>query len=340
MEKVVGFDALYESANKCKKGVLWKDSVAHYMLNILEETAKLEEQLKNGTYKSRPLRPFSVTSIGKKRIVMGVAFRDRVFQRSLNDNAIYPQITKSFIYDNAACQKDKGVNFASKRLDCFLQKFYRKYGLNGYVLQCDVSGYYPNMRHDVVEAVFKRHLETQIYELAVRALHQQYEGEVGYYAGSQMIQIAGIAILNDLDHYIKERLGIKYYIRYMDDFILIHNDRKHLERCRQAIEEKLNGIGFELHPKKTRIYPITGGIKFLGFEHKLTSSGKVIKLIITKNVKMERLKLCRLVNKCKKGEIPRCKVDECYRSWKAHASKGNCHNLIKRMDTYYKSLWL
>lgn len=340
MEKVVGFDALYKSAEKCKRGVLWKDSVAHYMLDIIEETAKLEEQLKNGTYKSRPLKPFSVTNIGKKRIVMGVAFRDRVFQRSLNDNAIYPQITKSFIYDNAACQKNRGVDFAINRLDCFLQKFYRRYGMDGYVLQCDILGYYPNMRHDVVEATFKKHLEPQIYDLAVKALHQQYDGEVGYYAGSQMIQIAGIAILNDLDHYIKERLGVKYYIRYMDDFILIHNDHKHLEYCQQVIAEKLSEIGFELHPKKTRIYPVTNGIKFLGFEHHLKESGKVVRLVIPKNVKMERLKLRRLVNKCKKGKISQAKVDECYKSWKAHASKGNSHNLLKRMDAYYKGLWL
>lgn len=221
-----------------------------------------------------------------------------------------------------------------------MQRFYRKYGTNGYVLQCDISGYYPNMRHDAVEAVFKRYLTPEIYEVAVQILHKQYQGEVGYYAGSQMIQIAGIAILNDLDHYIKERLGIKYYIRYMDDFILIHNDRKHLEYCQQIIAEKLAEIGFELHPKKTKIYPVANGIKFLGFEHKLTDTGKVARLIISKNVKMERLKLRRLVNKCKKGEIPRHKVDECYKSWKAHASKGNCHNLIRRMDAYYKSLWL
>ena len=153
MEKVVGFDALYESAQKCKKGVLWKDSVAHYILNIFTETLRLEEQLKGGTYHPRALKPFSVTSIGKKRTVMGVAFRDRVFQRSLNDNAIYPQITKSFIYDNAACQKNKGTDFARGRLICFLQKFYRKHKTEGYVLQCDISGYYPNMRHDTVEAI-------------------------------------------------------------------------------------------------------------------------------------------------------------------------------------------
>ena len=116
MEEIIGFDALYESALKCKNGVMWKASVSHYMLNIVEETVRLEDQLKSGKYHSRPLRPFTVQSNGKMRTVMGVAFRDRVYQRSLNDNAIYPQITRNFIYDNGACQKNKGTIFSRERL--------------------------------------------------------------------------------------------------------------------------------------------------------------------------------------------------------------------------------
>lgn len=339
MENVVGFEALYESAMKCKKGVLWKDSVAHYILNIIEETIKLEDQLKNGEYRPRPQKPFTVQSCGKIRTVMGVSFRDRVYQRSLNDNAIYPAMTRSFIYDNGACQKNKGTNFSRERLVCFLQKFYRKHGLNGYVLQCDISGYYPNMRHDVVEKAFEKRLSPEIYERACEVMRGQYSGDVGFLPGSQMIQIAGISVLDGMDHFIKERLRIKYYTRYMDDFILIHEDKDYLEKCLEEIRDFLRPMGFELHPKKTRIYPISDGIKFLGFIYRLTRTGKVVRTVLPKNVKNYRIKLRRLVNLAKKGRLTREKVDECYKSWKAHASKGNSHNLLRRMDAYYRSLW-
>lgn len=339
MEEIIGFDALYESALKCKNGVMWKASVSHYMLNIVEETVRLEDQLKSGKYHSRPLRPFTVQSNGKMRTVMGVAFRDRVYQRSLNDNAIYPQITKNFIYDNGACQKNKGTIFSRERLVCFLQRFYRKHGTNGYVLQCDIKGYYPNMRHDVVEANFKGSLTPEVFERALQVLHEQYPGEVGFLPGSQMIQIAGISVLNGLDHYIKERLRIKHYIRYMDDFILIHEDYDYLVKCQQIINDQLELIGFELHPKKTKIYPITDGIKFLGFQFRLTETGKVVRSVLPKNVKLYRRKLRRLVNLAKKGKTTKAKVDECYRSWCAHARQGNSAKLLRRMDAYYKSLW-
>ena len=101
----------------------------------------------------------------------------------------------------------------------------------------------------------------------------------------------------------------------------------------------LNSIGFELNPKKTIIYPLKNGIEFLGFNFKLTSTGKVLMLIKSSNVKRERRKLRRLVAKSKRGGIPQDKVDESYAAWRNHASKGNSYQLLKRMDEYYKELW-
>lgn len=86
-ENIIGFDALYNSMEKCRKGVIWKDSVAHYYLNGIEETLKLEEQLKTGTYKERKPVQFTIMA-PKKREIVSIAFRDRVYQRSLNDSGV------------------------------------------------------------------------------------------------------------------------------------------------------------------------------------------------------------------------------------------------------------
>ena len=340
VEKIIGFDALYNSMLKCQRGVMWKSSVAHFVLNGVAEIIRLEEELKSGTYRPRATKPFYVY-LPKKREVLGMAFRDRVFQRSLTDNVVYPELSKRFVRDNAACQTGKGTDFARNRLHCFLQRFYRKHKLNGYVLQCDIAGYYPNMRHSALENEFKAHLSPEVYDLVLKTFNCKFEGDRGYFPGSQIMQIAGAALLNDMDHYIKERLRIKYYIRYMDDFILIHYDPEYLKMCQARIVELLAKIGFELHPKKTKIYSISQPIKFLGFYHRLTHTGKVISLVDPKNVKRERKKLYRMVQKAKRGEggLSRKKIDECYQSWKAHASYGNSYKLLQRMDNYYEGLW-
>lgn len=337
-EDVISFDALYESMMKCKKGVLWKDSVAAYYHRGVERTGRLCNELHDGTYKASPPKHFTIQS-PKPRAIASVAFRDRVYQRSLNDNVVYPVMTRSFIYDNWACQQWKGTDGARERLKGFLHGFYRKHGLEGYVAQFDIHGYYPNMRHDAAEENFRRKLPDWAYQRVVRIMREQYPGEIGYNPGSQLIQIAGISLLNDLDHMIKERMRIRYYIRYMDDLILIHHDRETLEQCQREVIEEITKIGFEVNPKKTRIYPLRNGIMFLGFEYRLTDTGKVVMTADPAKVKTGRKKYRRLVAKARRGEITKADVDASWATWINHLSKGNSYKLIGRLNAYYKSLW-
>lgn len=81
------------------------------------------------------------------------------------------------------------------------------------------------------------------------------------------------------------------------------------------------------------------GFLWLGFEYRITDTGKVIMTLNSANIKHERKKLRKLVKLAKEGRITKAKVDECYKSWKANASKGNSYKLIQRMDDYYANLW-
>lgn len=337
MEDIIGFEALWDSMMKCKRGVMWKDSVAGFCLDSMRQVSNLCDQLHDGTYKERSHKYFTI-KYPKERAIMSISFRDRVYQRSLNDIGIYPAMSRSFIYDNAACQKGKGADFARNRFKCHLQRYYRKHGVDGYVLKMDVRGYYPNMRHDVAKEMFKRRLNPEVYKRAETIL-DSFPGDVGFNPGSQIIQIAGISVLDGIDHYIKERLRIKHYLRYMDDMLIIGANRAELEKVWKDVGMKLKEIGFELHPTKTKIVPIRDGIMFLGFEYRLTATGKVIMRIDQSRVKAIRRKLYRMVKKAKIGLLTKDKVDESYQSWRSHAAKGNSWKLLQRMDAYYNGLW-
>jgi len=290
---VVGLDALYESMEKCQRSVLWKDSTAHFVLNDLSQINRLHTELTNGVYAPRKGRRFFIAR-PKKREALSISFRDRVYQRSLNDNLLYPEITKHLIYDNCACQKGKGTDFCRDRLKCHLQRFYRKHGVNGYILQCDVKGYYPNLKHEVAEAVFYQYLSRPYADEVAKILRSQYSEETGFLPGSQLLQLVGIAVLNGLDHFIKEKLKIKHYIRYMDDFILVHEDKEYLAKCREKIEQELGKIGLSLHPTKTRLFPVSRRFKYVGFLFQLTHTGKVLMFVDPKIVKETRRRLKRL----------------------------------------------
>lgn len=336
-EKIIGEDALFESMNKCAKGVKWKGTVAYYRHHWPDEIETLGRQLHDGTYRERRAKFFTITE-PKVRDIMSIHFRDRIYQRSLNDVAIYPQVVRHFIHDNYACQKGKGTKPARDRLAEFLRKYYRKHGTEGYVLKADIKGYYPNMSHDFAESMMRRYLDDETFEMAQKVL-AGLPGDIGYNPGSQIVQIVGITALDKVDHYIKERLRIKYYIRYMDDLILLHHDREYLEECRCRIEEKLRSQEMELNQKKTMITDIKKPILFLGFQYRLTDTGKVVILADPKKIKHERKKIKRMVTLVEKGNMTRQEVDLHFKAYKACIRYGNSHNLIHRLNEWYRGLW-
>ena len=178
-----------------------------------------------------------------------------------------------------------------------------------------------------------------ICDRANKVLDEQYAGDIGFNPGSQMIQIAGISVLDPIDHFIKETLRVKLYIRYMDDFILIHNDSEFLEDCKNKIRKELSDMGFTFNEKKTKVFPMKKGILFLGFKYTITKTGKILMQLNPENVKRERKKLYRLVALVQSGDLTKAKVDDCYSAWRNHASNGNSYHLLESMDKYYNNLW-
>lgn len=335
-ESAIGFDALWASMEKCKGGVTWKGSVASFALNGAENVARLARELESGAYVPRGVTTFEVTS-PKRRTIVSTPFRDRVYQRSLNDNVLYPCVTRSLIYDNAACQTGKGTDFARNRFKCHLQRHYRRHGLAGGVLCVDIRHYYQSLPHGVGEAVFDRCPEWAS-ERAVAVLRSQYEGDRGYNPGSQMVQIVGVAALDGLDHFIKERLRVKGYVRYMDDLRLVHEDKAYLEECRAAIESELAEMGLSAHPKKTRIVDIRRKIGFLGFDFRLTGTGKALMTLRPESVKRTRRKLRRLMRLESQGLRPEGTAEAAYQAWRAHAAKGDSRRLLERQDKWFDDL--
>jgi RNA-directed DNA polymerase len=341
-EKVCAFKSLYKAMYKCKKNVMWKDSVAGYVKNGLVNIYKLRRQLLENNYKIDKYSVFTIYE-PKKREIVSTRMKDRVFQRSLSDNYLYDAITKSFIYDNHACQVGKGTGKARDRLACHMQKYFRKNGLDGYVLKCDISNYFGSTSHKVAKDTVRARIDNDWInyhtDKIIESFNQGENPDVGMGLGSQITQLTQLAVLDKMDHMIKERLNIKQYIRYMDDFILIHPDKEYLKYCLEEINNHVNSLNLKLSAKKTQIFPLKQGVKFLGFTFHLAGTGKVIRKLTKENVIHEKKKLKKLKKLADSGVMTKEHVDECYMSWKAHAKQGNTNNLILSMDKFYKNLW-
>ncbi len=341
-EKICKFRNLYKAMHKCKKNVMWKDSVAGYVKNGLVNTYKLRKQLLDGTYKIDKYSVFTIYE-PKKRQIVSTRMKDRVFQRSMADNYLYDEITKSFIYDNHACQEDKGTSRARSRLVRHMQQYFKTFGLDGWVLQCDLTNFFGSTHHDIAkDAVHTRVENNWVTNHSYKIIDSFNQGEdpnVGMGLGSQITQLVELAVLDRLDHIIKEDLHIKYYIRYNDDFILIHHDKEYLKYCLKVIKNHINSLGLKLSPKKTQLYQLKQKIKFLGFVFHLTETSKVVKKLTKENITHEKRKLKRMKKLVDEGTLTKEHVDECFESWKAHAKQGNTHNAILSMNRFYENLW-
>lgn len=335
-DKAISFKELYKGLSKSANGVTWKDSVAGYTMDGLRNTMKLRRSILNNSYEISSYQKFKIHE-PKEREIVATRIRDRQFQRSLCDNVLTPQITRTFTYDNGACLKHKGVDFAMNRLDAHLHRYYRKHGCDGWVLRCDIYHYFPETRHDVAKAAMRKRLDDDRAYNEVERIVDSFEGDKGIALGSQVSQIMQLAVLDDLDHFIKERMKIKHYIRYMDDFVLIHNDRSVLEECLRYIRSHLENIGLRLNDK-THIHPLRSGIQFLQWKFILTDSGKVIRRVGRRSITKERRRLKKLASKIKNGDMPPEKLSESFYSWRGHIRRGNTWRVEQKMTALYNQL--
>ena len=326
-QEMCAFDVLYAAYLEARKGKRKKVSTAQYEANALACTEKLSRILASKTYIPGKFETFYVYE-PKKRLVQAPAFVDKVVLHAVTDNILYEAVTKSFIRDNYASQKGKGTHDGLMQLKQFMVDYYRQYGTaEGWVLKCDVHHFFASIDHDKLKVKLKalldrRGVDPQIYEL----LCIYIDTTAGLPLGYQTSQLLALLFLDEFDHIVKEKYGVKKYGRYMDDFLAIHPSKEFLKNLLADFRVFMGSYGLELN-EKTGIFPLRNGIDFLGFHSYLTETGGVVQKLrkdgidrIKKNIKIWRVEYPA-------GNITKEKILEKFGSWDAHAAHGDTHAL-------------
>lgn len=158
--------------------------------------------------------------------------------------------------------------------------------------------------------------------------------------GSQISQTLALASANELDHYIKEKLRIKGYGRYMDDGYIIHESKEYLQNVLNEIRKICDKLGIKLNIKKTQIVKLTHGFTWLKARFFILETGKIIKKIYKKSVTRMRKKLKKFVKHVDDGRMTYEDVYCAYQSWRAYASHFNAYFTVKSMGELYDSLFI
>ncbi|MDH4155318.1 MAG: reverse transcriptase/maturase family protein [Nitrospira sp.] len=274
-ETVTGFENLLQAYRKAQRGKRSKPGVAEFGLNLERELLMLQSALREGTYQPGEYRLFTIYE-RKPRVIAAAPFRDRVVHHAVMQ-MIEPPLDRTFISDNYACRKDKGVHAAVDRYQAWAQTY-------RYVLKMDIQQYFPSIDHDLLKEKLRRRIkDARVLALLDRIIESspQSTAEPQYFPGDDLLtpldRRVGIPIgnltsqffanlyLDDFDHYNKQVLRIRPYVRYVDDMVVLDHDKTRLAEIRAAVRERLAVDRLWLHPRKAHISPVADGLNLLGY---------------------------------------------------------------------------
>lgn len=331
-EEVFSYEHLLNSANLCKRGVYWKASVQNFMYEKEYNVNTIHNELMNGKFKVKHRYEFDIFERGKKRHIQSVHIRERVVQRCLCDYCLSPLLEPTFCYDNCASQKNKGIDFAIKRVKRHLQKYYREHGNEGYILLFDYSDYFGSIDHEIIMNQVKKYVTDERILEIIELFIKEFDAGLGL--GSQVSQVLSLLAASPVDHVIKDELRFKYYVRYMDDGLVIHHDKRELEKLLQKIIEVSEALHLKLNLKKTRIASLRS-FTFLKKKFLLTDSGEIVTKLSSKSITRTRRKLKKFPKLFAEGKMTIEHIKASYLSWRGYALQYDSYKTVRKMDEYY-----
>ncbi|MEK6850484.1 MAG: reverse transcriptase domain-containing protein [Nanoarchaeota archaeon] len=323
--KIISFENLVLAWEKARKGKTKKNYVIEFEKNLNENLLDLHYELKNKIYIPKSLETF-VLRDPKTRVISKSHFRDRIVHHAIC-NVIDPIFDKTFIYDSCANRIGKGNLFALERFKLYKRKITKNLRKEAYCLKADIKHYFQEVNHEILIRILERKIsDVDVVCLIKHILRNNSntlftDNLIGMPIGNLTSQFFANVYLNELDYFVKHRLKAKYYIRYVDDFVTLHESQKQLEEWKGQIDEFLrNKLKLELHPDKSRIIALSKGIDFVGF----------------RNYYHFRLPRKRNINKMKnkikefeKGEIEYDNLMISFQGWQAYVKWSNSYNIRK-----------
>ena len=365
---ICNLDNIVEVSNKVCSKVKSKKRVDVFETYKSEHLISIKNKLEDRCYNPGKYNIFMITD-PKCRIVMSQNIEDKIINHLVGDYILVRAYENVHTNSMCATRIGKGTHYGIRLLKNYLVKMKNKYNKFYYLKLDIKKYFYNidhdilksilrkkikdkdalNILNSIIDSTNKEYINSEIENIKARKINYLknsniknkeyliseieniplYKYNKGCPIGDQTSQAFGLIYLDEFNHFLKEKLHLKYVINYMDDFVILHENKEYLKYCLERIKNKLKEYKLELNDKKSKIDGISNGIDFLGFRFYIKNNKIIMKL--RNNTKKRFKKKCQKFNMLLKYKYLSSKeYNDLLASYKGHLKWGNCSNLCNK----------
>jgi len=258
--KIIEIDNIKLAYKKARKGKGWQNTIQKFENNLEGNLKLIQQSLIDKTFTTASYTEKTIYE-PKKRIIYKLPFSpDRIIQHAIM-NILEPIWNNLMIYDSYSCRTGKGIHAASRRTMEYIKKVHP-----GYCLQMDISKFYPSINHEILFSIIQQKIKCKDTLDLLKNIIDSMPGNKNVPIGNYTSQWFGNLYLNELDQFLKHEIGVENYIRYCDDFIILHQDKRYLHELANITEDFVNNK-LDMSLSKNEVSPILHGIDFVGYRH-------------------------------------------------------------------------
>src|SRR3989338_6781093 len=269
-DDIITLDNLLRAWEQFLSGKKNRTDVVEFQNHLMDNVCDLQRTLANKTYVHGAYHAFNISD-PKPRSIHKATVRDRLLHHLIHSE-LYEYFDKKFIYDSYSCRMEKGTHKAMNRFRDFGRIVSKNNTRTCWVLKCDIRKFFANIDHTILKDILAKHIEDRdvlnLLGNIIDSFSTLGRKEVGLPLGNLTSQLLVNIYMNEFDQFMKRTVKAEYYIRYADDFVILHEDEEYLKQLIPKISNFLQDqLGLCLHPDKLFLKTLVSGVDFLGWVH-------------------------------------------------------------------------
>ncbi|MBU0683521.1 MAG: reverse transcriptase/maturase family protein, partial [Candidatus Omnitrophica bacterium] len=243
---IISIENLLAAWREFLRGKRKRKDVSKFSVHLADNILSLHRELSDKTYQHGPYRAFKIND-PKPRDIHKASVRDRLLHHAIY-RILYPYFDNKFIFNSYSCRNKKGVHKAISRL----RKYGRVISLNhtrtAWILKCDIKKFFASIDHEILKNILKKHTVDSetiwLLSQVIDSFNTEEKIGDGLPLGNLTSQLLVNIYMNEFDQFIKHKLKIACYLRYADDFIILHENKQILinllPQISNFLEKELN----------------------------------------------------------------------------------------------------